>query len=142
VSPHWRNTVRDVVAKVLDQAIEKGNVDFVDEVGGRITLGVLATMLGAPERDWPQLYDLANMAVGADDPEFAEPFLRELSSPRAMVRELVRAAREFGFDGLKALPVLRKATPAQRRVSWPYTRDAATSSAMHTACKGPARAAW
>jgi len=48
---------------VLDQAIEKGNVDFVDEVGGRITLGVLATMLGAPERDWPQLYDLANMAV-------------------------------------------------------------------------------
>jgi cholest-4-en-3-one 26-monooxygenase len=109
------DTVRDVVAKVLDRAIEKGNVDFVDEVGGRITLGVLATMLGAPERDWPQLYDLANMAVGADDPEFAEPFLKELSSPRAMGRELARAAREFGFDGLKALPVLRKATPAQRR---------------------------
>lgn len=107
--------VRGVVTKFLDRAIEAGDVDFVDDVAGRIALGVLATMMGADERDWPRLYDLANITVGADDPEFVEPFLRELASPRAVARELIRAAREFGLDGLRALPVLRASTPAQRR---------------------------
>ncbi|WP_162938634.1 cytochrome P450 [Mycobacterium kyogaense] len=107
--------VRGVVNRVLDEALDKGEVDFIDEVAGQITLRVLAEMLGAEEKDWPRLYDLANMAVGADDPEFVEPLLRDLQKPSQVLREVVRAMREFGLDGLKVLPLLRQATASQRR---------------------------
>jgi cholest-4-en-3-one 26-monooxygenase len=107
--------VRGIVNRVLDEALELGDVDFIDQVGGQITLRVLADMLGAEEKDWQRLYDLANMAVGADDPEFVEPLLRDLSKPSQVLREVVRAAREFGLDGLKVLPLLRQASSSQRR---------------------------
>jgi cholest-4-en-3-one 26-monooxygenase len=107
--------VRGIVNRILDEALQRHDVDFVDDVAGRITLGVLGTMIGSDEADWPRLYDLANLTVGADDLEFAEPFLRDLASPRAMLREVVRAGREFGFAGLRMLPLLRKLTSAQRR---------------------------
>jgi cholest-4-en-3-one 26-monooxygenase len=107
--------VRGIVNRILDEALQRQDVDFVDDVAGRITLGVLGTMIGSDEADWPRLYDLANLTVGADDLEFAEPFLRDLASPRAMLREIVRAGREFGFAGLRMLPLLLKLTSAQRR---------------------------
>jgi cholest-4-en-3-one 26-monooxygenase len=107
--------VRAVVNRVLDEALEQGDVDFIDQVAGQITLRVLAGMLGAEEKDWPRLYDLANMAVGADDPEFVEPLLRDLTKPSQVLREVARAAREFGVDGLKVLPLLRQASSSQRR---------------------------
>jgi cholest-4-en-3-one 26-monooxygenase len=107
--------VRGIVNRVLDEALELGAVDFIDQVAGQITLRVLADLIGAEETDWPRLYDLANMAVGADDPEYVEPLLRDLSTPWQVAREMLRAAREFGFGGLKALPLLRQATPSQRR---------------------------
>jgi cholest-4-en-3-one 26-monooxygenase len=107
--------VRAVVNRVLDEALELGEVDFVDQVAGQVTLRVLAGMLGADEKDWPRLYDLANMAVGADDPEFVEPLLRDLTKPSQVLREVARAAREFGLDGLKVLPLLRQASASQRR---------------------------
>jgi len=81
--------VRGIVNRILDEALQRHDVDFVDDVAGRITLGVLGTMIGSDEADWPRLYDLANLTVGADDLEFAEPFLRDLASPRAMLREVV-----------------------------------------------------
>jgi cholest-4-en-3-one 26-monooxygenase len=107
--------VRGIVNRILDEALQLHDVDFVDDVAGRITLGVLGTLIGSDEADWPRLYDLANLTVGADDLEFAEPFLRDLASPRAMLREIVRAGREFGFAGLRMLPLLLKLTSAQRR---------------------------
>src|SRR5882757_564435 len=107
--------VRGIVNRILDEALQRHDVDFVDDVAGRITLGVLGTMIGSDEADWPRLYDLANLTVGAVDLELTEPFLRDLASPRAMLREVVRAGREFGFAGLRMLPLLRKLTSAQRR---------------------------
>jgi cholest-4-en-3-one 26-monooxygenase len=107
--------VREVVVRVLDEAIDRGNVDFVEDVAGRITLGVLAGLLGAPEADWPRLFQLANLAVGADDPEYAEPFTAGLKQPGNIAREIRRAAGELGFSGLRFLPMLWQASPSQRR---------------------------
>jgi len=107
--------VRHMVTRVLDEAIARETVDFVDEVAGRITIGILAEQLGAAERDIPQLYDWANLAVGADDPEYLQSFMQELAGPRPIVREIARAAREFGMSGLRFLPFLLQASPSERR---------------------------
>src|SRR5882757_2601828 len=108
--------VRQVVVKVIEEAIARsGVVDVVEHVAGRITLGVLAGLLGAPEEDWPRLYNLANLAVGADDPEYVEPFARESQGARNIAREMCRSIGELGFSGFRFLPLLWEATPSQRR---------------------------
>jgi len=107
--------VREVVVGVLDEAMARETVDFVEDVAGKITLGVLGGLLGAPEEDWPLLFQLATLTVGADDPEYAEPFAAGLSNPRTIAREVRRAAGELGFSGLRFLPLLWQASPSQRR---------------------------
>lgn len=107
--------IRAKVVTVLDKAIARQTVDFVDEVAGLITIGILAEQLGAAEADIPQLYDWANLAVGADDPEFLLPLLEQLQGPRPLLREIIRAAKEFGPNGLKFVPFLWQASPSQRR---------------------------
>jgi cholest-4-en-3-one 26-monooxygenase len=107
--------VRGMVTRVLDEAIARQDVDFVDDVAGRITIGILAEQLGAPETDLPHLYELANLAVGADDPEYLQSFMDQLSGPGPIVREMVRAAQEFGFGGVRLLPFLWRASPTERR---------------------------
>jgi len=107
--------VRAVIAPVVEDAVARETVDFVKDVGGPIAVGVLGRLLGVQERDWPKLLDLANLAVGADDPEYAEPFAAALNKPSAIARELRRAIGELGFSGLRFLPMIWDATPTQRR---------------------------
>jgi cytochrome P450 len=58
----------DIADRVVDEALLRGSCDFVSEIAARIPLYVICQLMGAPEDDWPQLYELTSKAFAAGDP--------------------------------------------------------------------------
>jgi cytochrome P450 len=63
--------IRELFDAVLNEALEKGDVEFVEDVAAKLPMRVFAEMLGAPEEDHRQLVDIGDRMLGQDDPEFA-----------------------------------------------------------------------
>ena len=63
--------IRELFDGVLDEALEKGEVEFVDDVAAKLPMRVFAEMLGAPEADHRYLVEIGDRMLGQDDPEFA-----------------------------------------------------------------------
>src|SRR5262249_37246433 len=55
---------------VLDAAGRTEQGDFVRDVSARITIAVIAEMLGVPRRDWELLFRWTNEIIAPQDPEF------------------------------------------------------------------------
>lgn len=64
--PHFR----EIATAILDEVIDKGECDFVTEVAARLPTAVICEMMGIPKRDWNRMFELTNMLLGAQDPEF------------------------------------------------------------------------
>jgi cholest-4-en-3-one 26-monooxygenase len=62
--------VAQVTREVLDQAAEKESGDFVRDISARITIAVIAEMLGVPRPDWDLLFRWTNEIIAPQDPEF------------------------------------------------------------------------
>jgi len=67
----WEPKIEAVTRQILDQAREKGEIDFVADVSAPITIAVIALMLGVPEDDWPLLFRWTNEIIAPEDPDFA-----------------------------------------------------------------------
>jgi cytochrome P450 len=63
--------IRELFDQVLDEALEKGEVEFVEDVAANLPMRVFAEMLGAPEEDHRLLVDIGDRMLGQDDPEYA-----------------------------------------------------------------------
>lgn len=63
--------IRELFDKVLDDALAKGEVDFVADIAAALPMRVFAEMLGAPEADHLYLVELGDRMLGQDDPEYA-----------------------------------------------------------------------
>jgi cholest-4-en-3-one 26-monooxygenase len=55
---------------ILDQVIDRGECEFVEEVAAQLPLQMICEMIGLPEADWPRMFELSNKLVGFDDPEY------------------------------------------------------------------------
>ena len=63
--------IRDLFDAVLAEALEKGEVEFVEDVAAKLPMRVFAEMLGAPEEDHRYLVEIGDRMLGQDDPEYA-----------------------------------------------------------------------
>jgi cytochrome P450 len=63
--------IRGMFDTILDEALEQGEVEFVDDVAAALPMRVFAELLGAPEGDHRYLVELGDRMLGQDDPEFA-----------------------------------------------------------------------
>ena len=79
VTSHWftpraiRNMdekVSRVTREVLDEAARKSSGDFVQDISAKITIAVIAEMLGVPRKDWDLLFRWTNESIAPQDPEF------------------------------------------------------------------------
>ncbi|MBX3027848.1 cytochrome P450 [bacterium] len=61
--------VRAMVQEIIDDVIERGACDFVEDVAARLPLAVICEMMGVPEEDRRHIYLLGNKMVGIDDPD-------------------------------------------------------------------------
>ncbi len=68
MEPH----IRELVTKILDDVIERGECDFVLDISRRLPLEVICEMVGVPDGDWEGMFDLTNRVIGFDDPEYAQ----------------------------------------------------------------------
>ncbi len=62
--------VARVTREVLDAAAEIADADFVRDVSAKITIAVIAEMLGVPRSDWDKLFRWTNEIIAPQDPEF------------------------------------------------------------------------
>src|SRR5262245_46453536 len=59
-----------VTREVIDDAAAKPAGDFVQDISARITIAVIAEMLGVPRKDWQLLFRWTNEIIAPQDPEF------------------------------------------------------------------------
>jgi len=79
VTSHWftprgvramDDKVARVTADVIDEAAQLSEGDFVREISAKITIAVIAEMLGVPRQDWDLLFRWTNEIIAPQDPEF------------------------------------------------------------------------
>jgi len=59
---------------IIDEAIAKGEGDFVFDVAAELPLQAIADLLGVPQEDRRKLFDWSNQMLAYDDPEYnADP---------------------------------------------------------------------
>jgi cytochrome P450 len=104
LEPH----VRRITREVLDQAAKKNQGDFVQDVSAKITIAVIAEMLGVPREDWELLFRWTNEIIAPQDPEFQR---------NASIEETINGARLELFQYFNAMAQERRRKPTRDIVS-------------------------
>ena len=63
--------IRERAVRILDDAVAKGECDFVVDVAAELPLQAIAELLGVPMEDRHKLFDWSNRMIGSVDPEYA-----------------------------------------------------------------------
>ncbi len=100
--------VARVTREVLDEAGADAEIDFVRDVSAKITIAVIAEMLGVPRPDWHKLFRWTNEIIAPQDPEF-----HHASTPK----ETLDRARIELFEYFNDLANARRAHPTDDIVS-------------------------
>ncbi|UJA19832.1 cytochrome P450 [Thermoleophilia bacterium SCSIO 60948] len=87
----FEERIRGLIDRILDDALERGEVEFVEDVAAELPMRVFAEMLGVPETDHRLLVELGDRMLGQDDPE------------HAIDPEVARANRHLPFSNPAAL---------------------------------------
>ncbi|MCW2785634.1 MAG: hypothetical protein JWP74_2151 [Marmoricola sp.] len=77
-TPRSINALKDILIErahtIVDEALAKGEGDFVYEVAAELPLQAIAELLGVPQEDRRKLFDWSNQMLAYDDPEYdADP---------------------------------------------------------------------
>jgi cholest-4-en-3-one 26-monooxygenase len=67
LEPH----IREVTGQIIDDAVAKGQVDFVADTASELPLQVIAELMGVPLEDRHKMFDWSNRMIGSEDPEYA-----------------------------------------------------------------------
>ena len=62
--------IRERSVKILDDAIARGDCDFVVDVAAELPLQAIAELIGVPFEDRHKLFDWSNRMIGSEDPEY------------------------------------------------------------------------
>jgi cytochrome P450 len=90
-------SVRERARKLVAEAKEMGECDFVEQFAAPLPLGVICDMLAVPPEDEQQVFDWTNLILGAGDPDFTMG-LHELILGAATMFDYAQA---LGEDRLK-----------------------------------------
>ena len=100
--------VERVTSEVLDEAAAREDGDFVRDVSAKITIAVIAEMLGVPRPDWDLLFRWTNEIIAPQDPEFQHG---------ATAYETINRSRAELFAYFHDLAMERRAKPTDDIVS-------------------------
>lgn len=59
-----------LVREILDEALARGECDFVIDVAARLPMAFICEIMGIPRADWPDMFKWGNMVAGYDDAEY------------------------------------------------------------------------
>jgi cytochrome P450 len=103
-----------LVREILDEALARGECDFVLDVAARLPMAFICEIMGIPRNDWPDMFKWGNMIAGYDDAEYQVESGSPLDTRRQgtvnIGKYCVKAALERrGGDGEDLLSVLGNA---------------------------------
>jgi cholest-4-en-3-one 26-monooxygenase len=82
---HITQICRDLIDDVRTRGgVDRGRADFVTDIAAPLPLQVICELVGAPLEDRDRIYQLSNLLVGADDPEFQSPSGQRLQHAAAL----------------------------------------------------------
>ncbi len=140
---------------IVDNIIERGSIDFVEDLASELPLQAIAEIMGVPQEDRRLLFEWSNPMIGADDPEYQTEdngmatmhlyaYVNELAKKRAadprddIVTKLINAdvkgdkLSEIEFDMFMLLLT----------VAGNETTRNTTSHGMHALLTNPEQMAW
>lgn len=82
--------IREICREIFTEATARGDVDFVDDVAGRLPTAVIGEMMGVPEDMWDQMRTWSDLQTSADDPDLG-----------ATPEEITQASIEMGTYGFQ-----------------------------------------
>ena len=142
----WEDAVRTVCDRVLDEALPKGEFDFVREISSEIPMQVFAEILGVPQEDRRLIVDMGDRILGNQDPEFAQPIdashrMLPFSSPVALEmfefgRKLADARRKKPRDDIITLLINADLTQREFDVYFVLLATAGNETTRHTITHG------
>ena len=94
--------VQRIVDRIIDDVIDKGQCDFVDDIAAVMPMEVICEMMGVPDEDRRRVYEIGNSLIGSDDPE-----LQDDGKPRKMAN--MSAQEAFAEMFMYADKLLEKA---------------------------------
>jgi len=59
-----------LVGEILDEALTRGECDFVLDVAARLPMAFICEIMGIPRVDWPDMFRWGNMIAGNEDAEY------------------------------------------------------------------------
>ena len=62
--------IREMTNRILDEALAKGEGDFVVDVAAELPLEVIAELIGVPHEDRHKIFEWSNRMIGSEDPEY------------------------------------------------------------------------
>jgi cholest-4-en-3-one 26-monooxygenase len=65
-----RPRIAQMCREIVNNVIEKGECDFVEELAAPLPMLVITELMGVPEEDRRHVYEIGNKMVGFDDPEY------------------------------------------------------------------------
>src|SRR5215469_16331061 len=64
--------IRKIADEIIDAIIEKGECDFVVDIAAKLPTAVTCEMMGIPREYWNLMFELTNMSIGTEDPEYQQ----------------------------------------------------------------------
>lgn len=65
--------VREVCRAIMDEARQRGEVEFIREVAAQLPVRVIGELFGLPPADWEYLRTLAERNTSSQDPDLGDP---------------------------------------------------------------------
>jgi len=126
---------------IVDNVIERGSCDFVEDLAAELPLQAIAGIMGVPQEDRKLLFSWSNRMIGFDDPEYASTdgaeaagelylYVNELAKQRRadprddIVTRLINAEidgdrlSEFEFDMFMLLLTVAGNETTRNTTSW------------------------
>ena len=94
LEPHIRQLARTIV----DGVAEKGECEFVNEVASDLPLQVICEMMGVPEEDRQEIFEMTNRMIGFDDPELGENQQERMAASMGMFGKAMKVAEMYRND--------------------------------------------
>ncbi len=94
LAPH----VRALAKQVVDRVAAKGECEFVTEVASELPLQVICEMMGVPEEDYQEIFEITNKMIGFDDPELGHDQNERMAASAQMFAKAMKVASLYRDD--------------------------------------------
>ncbi|HYA36537.1 MAG TPA: cytochrome P450 [Candidatus Binataceae bacterium] len=68
----YEPNIRRIAIDIIDGVIARGECDFVVDVAAKLPTAVICEMMNIPREHWEMMFNLGNMSIGTDDPEYQQ----------------------------------------------------------------------